>query len=87
MNTTPEQRRDERVAELIAAGLVVTGWTPQADASDPHTVVAYRLDVLEPTNRSRSRLDAQEAATALEEAVELVDWTPAPVDADAAMEG
>lgn len=75
---TAEQRRDERVAALVQAGLVVTGWTPLATAEEPHTVAAYRLAVLDPTNRTRSRLEAQEAATRLDEDG-LIEWTEAPV--------
>lgn len=75
---TAEERRDARIFELVEAGLVVTGSHPMASAEDPHVVVAYRLDILDPTNRSRSRLEAQEAATKVE-LEGLIDWTPAPV--------
>ncbi len=77
MIVTAEQRRDERVAALVQAGLVVTGWVPLATAEEPHTVAAYRLAVLDPTNRTRSRLEAQEAATRLDEDG-LIEWTQAP---------
>lgn len=77
MTITAEQRRDERVAALVQAGLVVTGWVPLATAEEPHTVAAYRLAVLDPTNRTRSRLEAQEAATRLDEDG-LIEWTEAP---------
>jgi hypothetical protein len=77
MEQTPEQRRDERVADLVVAGLVVTGEVPLARPDEPHTVVAYRLSVLDPTNRTRARLQEQEAATRLDED-DLIEWTPAP---------
>lgn len=77
MDMTPEQRRDERVDALVQAGLVVTGWVPLATTEEPHTVTAYRLAVLDPTNRTRSRLEAQEAATRLDEDG-LIEWTEAP---------
>jgi hypothetical protein len=77
---TPEERRDEQIAILVEAGLVVQGSHPLADSADPHVIVAYRLDVLEPTRRTRYRLDELEAATAVDVAAELIDWTPAPVE-------
>lgn len=78
MDMTPEQRRDARIADLVKAGLVVTGTVPLATADDPHTVAAYRVSVLDPTNRTRSRLEAQEAATRVDED-DLVEWTPVPI--------
>ncbi|PRZ15131.1 hypothetical protein [Nesterenkonia sandarakina] len=76
---TPEERRDEAVAAVIAAGGVVRGSQPMAHPDDPHTVVAYRVLAGSPSNRVRDAVEAVRAETETN-LTGLVPWAPEYVE-------
>ena len=76
---TPEEARDAAVAAVIEAGGLVMSATPMAHEDDPHTVVAYHLEVSIPTNGVAAAVQAVQTDTEVDRAG-LVPWTPEPVD-------
>lgn len=72
---TPEERRDEAVAAVIAAGGVVRGSQPMAHPDDPHTVIAYQVLAGSPSNRVDGAVEAVKAKTKTT-LIGLTAWTP-----------
>ncbi|WP_147107092.1 hypothetical protein [Nesterenkonia populi] len=72
---TPEDRRDEAVSAVIAAGGVVRGTQPLADPDEPHEVVAYRVLAGAPSRRVREAVEAVRAETETT-LTGLVPWAP-----------
>ncbi|KUG58996.1 hypothetical protein [Nesterenkonia jeotgali] len=76
---TPEERRDDAVAAVIAAGGVVRGSQPMADPEDRHTVVAYRVLAGSPSARVRDAVEAVRAETETS-LTGLLPWAPEYVE-------
>ena len=76
---SPEARRDQAVADIIAVGGTVLGAEPLATAEDPHTVAAYRIRAGASSPEVLTALAAVQADTEVDMAV-LVPWTPEPVE-------
>lgn len=60
---TPEQRRDDAIAQIITAGGIVYSTDSLADPSDPATVVAYRINAGAPDLETLDRMNAVQEAT------------------------
>lgn len=76
---TPEERRDDAVAAVIAAGGVVRGSQPMAEPEDPHTVVAYQVLAGSPSSRVRDAVEAVRAETETN-LTGLIPWAPEHVE-------
>lgn len=74
MTQTPEERRDEATAKIIAAGGMVLGCDPLATTSEPHTVAAYRIRAGASDPTTLAALQAVQNATELDQ-TGLIDWT------------
>lgn len=79
MMQTPEERRDDAVAAVIAAGGVVRGTQPMAVPDEPHEVVAYRVLAGAPSRRVRDAVETVRSDTETT-LTGLVSWTPEEVD-------
>ncbi|WP_213816212.1 hypothetical protein [Glaciihabitans sp. dw_435] len=74
---TPEERRDDAIARIIAAGASVGSIEPLAAAADPTVVVAYRVQALAPTLEVLAALGEVRDDTETD-LTHLVPW-PAPM--------
>jgi non-ribosomal peptide synthetase component F len=75
---TPEFRRDEAIAAILAAGGVIRSeCVPLAAPDAPHVVAAYRINAGAPTLAVRTALNTIRTETQTAEA-DLIEWTPEP---------
>ena len=74
MTQTPEERRDEAISKIIAAGGMVLGCDPLATTSEPHTVAAYRIRAGASDPAILAALDAVQTATGIDQ-TGLIDWS------------
>lgn len=74
---SPEEKRDATIAAVLAAGGVVLACEPLAQASDPHTVVAYRIRAGARTLEALQAVRAVQADTEIV-AAGLIPWQPLP---------
>lgn len=75
---SPESRRDQAVADVIAAGGMILGVDPLAGPAAPHVVAAYRVRAGASSPEVLDALAAVQADTEVDMAG-LVPWTPEPV--------
>ena len=79
MTQTPEERRDEATAKIIAAGGMVLGCDPLATTSEPHTIVAYRIRAGASDPAIFAALDAVQTTTEINQ-TGLIDWSEEVLD-------
>lgn len=72
---TPEQRRDETIAAIEAAGGEVPSYSALADSEAPDVIVAYRLDVVARTHEVWEKVSKVEGRT-IRDGEKLVPWFP-----------
>ena len=75
---SPEERRDDAITQIIAAGGSILTVEPLATTTDPHTVAAYRVTAGAASPEVLGALAVVEADTAIDDAG-LVPWTPVEV--------